>query len=92
MLAELVERHSTDARRLHLREVVADYQRTIQQELDLLHEAHNTARLRANFAGSPLLYVPRVYWDLTRVTCSCSNGSTEFPLGTWPRCGHVGPI
>jgi len=65
-LAAFLEEHFTDARRLHLSEVVADYERTILDELDLQKEAANTARLRTNFAGSPLLYVPRVHWDLSR--------------------------
>jgi ubiquinone biosynthesis protein len=65
-LAEFLEEHSVDARRLHLKEVVADYERTILDELDLQKEASNTAHLRTNFAGSPLLYVPRVHWELTR--------------------------
>ena len=33
-------------------------------ELNLLKEAANTATLRRNFAGSELLYAPKVYWDL----------------------------
>ena len=66
LLAAFLDEHSREARRLHLPEVVEDYERTILQELDLQQEAANTARLRANFAESPLLYVPRVYWHLTR--------------------------
>jgi ubiquinone biosynthesis protein len=66
VLAGFLEEHSREARRLHLIRVVADYERTIFDELDLQHEAANTARLRLNFADSPLLYVPRVFWDLTR--------------------------
>jgi ubiquinone biosynthesis protein len=66
LIAEFLEEHSTEARRLHLRDVVNDYERTIFGELDLQQEAANTARLRVNFADSPLLYAPRVYWDLTR--------------------------
>ncbi len=66
MLAAFLDEHSREARRLHLPEVVGDYERTILDELDLQQEAANTARLRANFAESPLLYAPRVHWDLTR--------------------------
>lgn len=64
--AELMERFWRDARRLHPVDIVRDYERTIGDELDLLHEAANTAQLRRNFTGSELLYVPRIYWDLTR--------------------------
>jgi len=80
-LADVLESHSADARRLHLREVIADYERTILQELDLLQEAHNTARLRANFADSPLLYVPRVYWDLTRSNVLVLERIYGVPIG-----------
>ena len=65
-IAELLERISSDARRLHPVEVVTDYERTITNELDLLHEAANASQLRRNFTHSPLLYVPRVHWDFTR--------------------------
>lgn len=56
---------SSDAKRLHLIDVVKDYETTIFNELDLSKEAHNTARLRYNFAESELLYAPRVYGDFT---------------------------
>ena len=64
-VASTLERISQEARRLRLKAVVADYERTIFDELDLLKEAANTAQLRGNFLGSPLLYAPRVHWDLS---------------------------
>ena len=62
-IAGLLERLSRDARRLKLKAVVQDYERTIFDELNLLKEAANTATLRRNFAGSELLYAPKVYWE-----------------------------
>ena len=53
-------------RPLHLPDIVADYQHTIFDELDMRKEAANTVRLRENFAGSQLLYVPRVHQRLSR--------------------------
>ena len=64
-VARLLERHSTDAKRLHLMRVVNDYEATIHAELDMAQEAANTVKLRHNFAASPLLYVPRVYRELS---------------------------
>ncbi len=81
LLADFLEEHSRDARRLHLKEVVADYERTITDELNLEQEAANTARLRANFAGSPLLYVPRVYWELTRRNVLVLERIYGIPIG-----------
>ena len=63
-MAGLLERLSREARRLRLKAVVADYERTVFNELNLLKEAANTATLRRNFANSELLYAPKVYWDL----------------------------
>jgi ubiquinone biosynthesis protein len=65
-LAELAQRYWSEGRRLRPRELVAEYQKTILDELDLLREAANAAQLKRNFAGSDLLYVPEVYWDYCR--------------------------
>ena len=65
-LARLVERYVPDAQRLRPVEVVGEYDKTIMDELDLLREAANAAQLRRNFTDSPLLYVPEVFFDLTR--------------------------
>ncbi|WP_397450322.1 ubiquinone biosynthesis regulatory protein kinase UbiB [Pseudomonas sp. NA-150] len=66
ILARIAERLSADARLLHPVDVVSDYEKTIYDELDLLREAANGSQLRRNFEGSPLLYVPQVYWDWCR--------------------------
>lgn len=65
-VARLVERYVPDGRRLRPREVVDDYEFVILGELNLLAEGANTTLLRRNFEDSQLLYVPRVYWDLSR--------------------------
>ncbi|MCY4198548.1 MAG: 2-polyprenylphenol 6-hydroxylase [Gammaproteobacteria bacterium] len=64
-VAQMLERHSSDAKRLHLMRVVDDYEATILAELDMQQEAANTVNLRHNFAASPLLYVPRVYREFS---------------------------
>ncbi|MFY1666263.1 ubiquinone biosynthesis regulatory protein kinase UbiB [Pseudomonas sp. Pseu.R1] len=66
ILARIAERVSADARLLHPVDVVADYEKTIYDELDLLREAANSSQLRRNFEGSTMLYVPQVYWDWCR--------------------------
>jgi ubiquinone biosynthesis protein len=62
--AGLVERWWADGRRLRPREVVAEFAHHLAEELDLMREAANASQLGRNFAGSPLLLVPAVYWDL----------------------------
>ncbi|MFZ5595351.1 MAG: ubiquinone biosynthesis regulatory protein kinase UbiB [Pseudomonadota bacterium] len=66
ILADLAERYWKEARRLRPREVVAEYEKTILAELDLMREAANASQLRRNFSNSDLLYVPEVYWPHTR--------------------------
>ena len=66
LCARFIRLLSSEARRLKPVEVVADYESTIFDELDLLREAANYSQLRRNFLASPLLYVPQVYWDYCR--------------------------
>ncbi|GAB4439036.1 MAG: ubiquinone biosynthesis regulatory protein kinase UbiB [Rhodocyclaceae bacterium] len=61
--AWLVERLWPDGRRLKPRQVVAEFARHLDDELDLMREAANCSQLRRNFLNSPLLAVPEVYWD-----------------------------
>src|SRR6478672_8801537 len=63
MGAVLMEKLWSDGKRLKPRAVVAEFDRTIHDELDLSREAANCSQLRRNFARSPLLMVPEVYWD-----------------------------
>jgi len=66
VVAELAEHYWREGRRLRPREVVAEYEKTIIDELDLLREAANASLLRRNFQDSELLYVPEVYWPFCR--------------------------
>ena len=49
------------ARAVHLIDIVEDYRQVMLNELDLLLEADNTTKMRNNFLGSALMYVPEVY-------------------------------
>jgi len=66
IIAELAARYSSQLRRLRPVEVVAEYEKTIIDELDLLREAANASQLRRNFEGSKDLYVPEIHWDFVR--------------------------
>jgi ubiquinone biosynthesis protein len=61
--AGLVEKLFADGRRLRPQEVVAEFEKHLEDELDLMREAANCSQLRRNFRDSPLLLVPGVYWD-----------------------------
>ena len=66
LMARLVQRLWSEGRRLRPVEVVSEYEQTIFDELDLRKEAANGSQLRRNFDQSNMLYIPEVYWDLTR--------------------------
>ena len=66
VIAQLADRYWEHGKRLRPLEVVAEYEQTIIDELDLMREAANTAQLKRNFEGSDMLYVPEVYWDFCR--------------------------
>ncbi len=65
-IAQLAEHYWKTGRRLRPCEVVAEFEKTLYDELDLLREAANASQLRRNFIGTDLLYVPEVYWDYCR--------------------------
>ncbi|MDX1512681.1 MAG: ubiquinone biosynthesis regulatory protein kinase UbiB [Gammaproteobacteria bacterium] len=65
LLADLAERYWRHGPRLRPREVVAEYEKTILDELDLLREAASASQLRRNFENSDLLHVPEVFWPYT---------------------------
>jgi ubiquinone biosynthesis protein len=61
--AAWLERLSADGRRLRPREVVAEFDKYLHDELDLGREAANAAQLRRNMSGLDLLMVPEMVWD-----------------------------
>ncbi len=62
-VAGLIERLHPLSDLLRAREVVNEFDKIIHDELDLLREASSMSTVRRNFAGSPILYVPDVYFD-----------------------------
>jgi len=62
-IAGWVERLSADGRRLKPREVVAEFNTYLHDELDLVREAANAAQLRRNMEGLDLVLVPEMVWE-----------------------------
>ena len=65
-IARLADRHWPQAKRLRPLEVVADYDKTVHDELDMMREGANASQLRSNFPDSEMIYVPKVYWEHSR--------------------------
>jgi ubiquinone biosynthesis protein len=80
-IAQLAEKYWKDGRRLHPVEVVKEYEKTIFDELDLMREAANASQLRRNFLDSEILYVPEIYWDLTRQNVLVMERISGTPVG-----------
>ncbi|MET0384160.1 MAG: ubiquinone biosynthesis regulatory protein kinase UbiB [Burkholderiaceae bacterium] len=62
-VARWAERVSVDGKRLRPRDVVAEFDVYLHDELDLIREAANAAQLRRNMAGLDLVLVPEMLWD-----------------------------
>jgi ubiquinone biosynthesis protein len=80
-IARLAEKYWKDGRRLHPVEVVSEYEKTIFDELDLMREAANASQLRRNFLNSEILYIPEIYWDLTRQNVLVMERISGTPVG-----------
>ncbi len=62
-IATWVDRFSADGKRLKPREVVAEFDAYLHDELDLVREAANAAQLRRNMQGLDLVLIPEMVWD-----------------------------
>jgi ubiquinone biosynthesis protein len=80
-LAELAESYWRESHRLHPTEVVAEFEKTLRNELDLMREAANASQLKRNFADSDKLYVPTVYWDYCRKNVLTLERISGIPIG-----------
>ena len=80
-LARFAEKFWSDARRLRPMEVVTEFEKTLIDELDLVREAANAAKLRRNFENSDALYVPEIHWPLTRQKVMVMERIYGIPVG-----------
>lgn len=80
LMANLLEKYWTEGKRLHPVDVVADYDSTIHDELDLQREAANASQLRRNFENSSLIYIPFIDWDYTRKTVMVMERIYGIPI------------
>jgi ubiquinone biosynthesis protein len=64
-LAHLIETRIPELRPYNVPGIVDEFARTIRRELDFYIEASNALQLRSYFEKSEVLYVPRVYADIS---------------------------
>lgn len=89
-LAVWIERLSADGKRLKPREVVAEFDNYLHDELDLVREAANGAQLRRNMQGLNLLIVPEMVWDLCTQTVIVMERMKGVPIGQVQRLVDAG--
>ncbi|EMP55155.1 ubiquinone biosynthesis protein UbiB [Marinobacter santoriniensis NKSG1] len=89
-MARLLERYWSEGKRLHPVEVVADYDSTIHDELDLQREAANASQLRRNFENSSLIYIPFIDWTYTRKTVLVMERIQGIPIADVPALKAAG--
>lgn len=89
-VAAWVDRHSADGRRLKPREVVAEFDKYLHDELDLVREAASAAQLRRNMAGLKLVMIPEMVWDLCRPGVIVMERMKGVPIGQVARLREAG--
>jgi ubiquinone biosynthesis protein len=89
-LAALLERWSADGKRLKPREVVAEFDQHLHDELDLVREAANASHLRRNMADVPLVMIPEMHWDHCRQNVLVMERMKGIPMGQWSKLREAG--
>ncbi len=89
-LARWVERLSADGKRLKPRQVVAEFDNYLHDELDLVREAANAAQLRRNMQGLPLIMVPEMVWDHCTQTVIVMERMKGVPISQVQRLRDAG--
>lgn len=81
IIADKIERYWPAGKNLRPKEVVAEFEKALLNELDLMLEAANASQLRRNFLNSEKLYVPEVYWDHCRRDIMVMERIHGTPIG-----------
>jgi ubiquinone biosynthesis protein len=89
-LAKKAERYTEDGRRLGPVNVIAEFEKTLLAELDLMREAANASQLRRNFADSDMLYVPEVDWELTHKNVMVMERISGIPVNDFEELKAAG--
>ena len=90
MMAGWLENLSADGRRLKPREVVAEFDKYLHDELDLVREAANAAQLRRNMAGLDLVLIPEMFWDYCASEVIVMERMTGIPISQTDRLRAAG--
>ncbi len=89
-MARWLERLSADGRRLKPREVVAEFDKYLHDELDLVREASSAAQLRRNMEGLNLVLIPEMLWDYCTTNVLVMERMNGVPISQVDRLRAAG--
>ncbi len=89
-LARWVDRLSVDGKRLKPREVVAEFDGYLHDELDLVREAANATQLRRNMQDLKLVLVPEMVWELCTPSVIVMQRMHGVPISQIERIRNAG--
>ena len=90
MMAAWVDRLSADGKRLKPREVVAEFDKYLHDELDFVREAANAAQLRRNMEGLNLVMIPEMIWDFCHTEVIVMERMKGVPISQVDRLRAAG--
>jgi ubiquinone biosynthesis protein len=90
LMAGWIEGLSNDGKRLKPREVVAEFDKYLHDELDLVREASSAAQLRRNMEGLDLVLIPEMYWDYCMTDVIVMQRMTGVPISQIERLRSAG--
>jgi ubiquinone biosynthesis protein len=90
LMAGWVERLSADGKRLKPREVVAEFDKYLHDELDLVREASNAAQLRRNMHDLHLVLIPEMHWEWCRPEVLVMERMNGVPISQVERLRQAG--
>ena len=90
MMAGWVEKLSHDGKRLKPRQVVAEFDNYLHDELDLIREASNAAQLRRNMEGLDLVLIPEIFWDYCHAEVMVMERMKGVPISQVERLREAG--
>ena len=89
-MASWVEKLSHDGKRLKPRQVVAEFDNYLHDELDLIREASNAAQLRRNMEGLDLVLIPEIFWDYCHPEVMVMERMQGVPISQVERLREAG--
>ena len=90
MMAGWVDGLSDDGKRLKPREVVAEFDKYLHDELDLVREASSAAQLRRNMDGLDLVLIPEMFWDYCATEVIVMERMKGVPISQVDRLREAG--